>query len=483
MATPAPPLADALAAFDSLSPAERKTYLTELSKRFRSSDWRYIRKMVSAREASPKDLSQILPIELVTQIFEYLMPRELAPCLLVNKNWNALLKEEHICRAIVQRWYPDESQRATQRPWKWILENAVSREIAILRARPSSMVVLPKGISSTGVSFMDRRMAAIHSKNPGFVFVYDLSSCTFIKERLTTPDRSTLSDVWLMKDFVVARTQCSTTIYVWNLETSELRTVRLPNTDLRTFEVDGNSFVALFYGSADFFLYDATTNTSRMISCVEDRQITSIILDMQNKRITAVAINESTGNVFGACAKTYATTGELLKVCSGTFIGTVDVPFFDNSNLRWGEDLYLLSMAWYQPLEGSLHYDGGHAHALLFDKKTCCFIKQRLWYKDMDQSPDFFYTYEGTVYGSMPNGMVVAMHVPMDGKGYFNPVETSIINRGMGYRLHPVYIVPDSHGSMVVCLRECFPGEYSLVLYVYKGLHEIREGFANGEGI
>jgi hypothetical protein len=516
-------LGDMIAAFESLDQAERYTYLTELSKLFSPSDRWHIGRIINAMEINGcRDFVRSLPMELTIQIFEYIPPYELVSCRLVSKQWNTLLTAEHLCRAVVQRWYPGDAElrqggNAAERSWKWILENSASRDKAILTAKNSFSLTLqrpytehlPIDSSQPNMklnpmledhrSFMDRRIACIDPHSPRFLYIYDLISCDYIVELLATPPRSILKGVYLMKDYVMALTSNSTVAYVWKIETLELQTFRLPNVGIQSFMADGNSFVATFLYMDQAVLYDATVNTFVTIGCGMDEGILEFhVLDEQKKRVTLISRKfASDGQRWRA--ETYSSTGEVLE-----YEEAVVPPCYNKhtirTNKRCGKDLFVVSMDGFDSQPPAPEMDGYKdrsvkggvcTYALLFDRRTGRFTEQRLRFKQLVKVPSDLYIWEGTVHTMPPEqhvqqgGIVVATHVPMStgivDRDYFLPVETKTSMQPEfvdAYYLLPVHTV--SLGRMVFRRRgqagrtDATP-VCSCDLRVYKGVRELEE--------
>jgi hypothetical protein len=477
-----------LATFESLSTSERQAFITTLSKRFNYSDWRHVRELVSARdiEGGHRDPARRLPLELVIHMVEYLPPHDLASYRLVNKHWNMLFSMEDVCRALVQRWYPHEAVHATERSWRWILENAASRENRILHSRGSIPFIVqgpyvesltapvqtrPSSVLEGHSSFMGRLVACIDPEDPRFLYIYDLVSYSRIGERLATPDRNMLQAVYLMEDYVMAMSYSLASVYVWNLETLELQTARLPNIGYRSVAVDGNG-VAFAYKTF-VWLYDAIVDTSTVIN---GDNIHQVILDAHNKRVTLISVLESIPFTF--CANTYSTTGEFLE--RQEFVipkESVRDGLLIERNMRCGEHLFISYMTGHLRVMND-ERRGFYTYALLFDRKTCRFVEQHLRFKELLQAPNEIYMYEGTVYAVIdlpetPLGAIIGMHVPMstDKDSWFTVETTPETISDREYL--PVHTV--SPGRIVYRRRDARHPVGSirwLELHVFKGVHE-----------
>jgi hypothetical protein len=490
MTSHAPTLDDMVSAFKSLSTSERQTFITTISRQFNYSDWRHVRQLVSARdvEGGHRDPARVLPLELAIHMVEYLSPYDLASCRLVNKHWNMLFSTEDVCRAIVQRWYPRDAVHVTERSWRWILENAASREARILHSvDPISFLVQepyvesliapvqerPSPVLGAHTSFMGRLVACIDPEDPRFLYIYDLVSYSRVGERLATPARNTLQAVCLMEDYVMATSYDSATVYVWNLETLELKMARLTNADHGPATADGN-IVALTYLGPErhVWLYDPTVNDFTVIT-VGQYKVHQVILDAHNKRATLISYDKVPFTLY---AITYSTTGEFLERQQ------FSMPAEDVSgceiltNKRCGEHLFIVRMGGHVRVMND-ESSGFYSYALLFDRKARRFVEQRLRFEQILNVPEEVYMYEGTVYAVFDNpvaslGAIIGMRVPMStGKDWFT-VET--MPKAISQReCLPVHTVSPGR---IVC-RQRNPGLPAgsvryLELHVFKGIHE-----------
>lgn len=467
-------LGDLLDTFESLSQVERHAFFHELSCRFQPSDWWYLQQFIATRDIY-RDIVGTLPVEVSIQILEYLEPAQVIRLRRVSKRWRELLGAEDLCRAVLQRWFPLDANRSgpPQRSWTWLLENSASRDFAILRQEFGKRVVLQWQRTLTSAmalhhypirSFLEGRVATIEAFDRS-ISVVDLAKCELLAKELATPERQLLTDVCLMKDYVMARVLGGGQTYVWNIATRECKLIRKPNSYILNAVADGNSFLATLHGEPQAILYNAVQN--RMISIEAEppfpvtppnRQDVRI-LDDKRERLIVVRhglMRKDSGHVKTIAVYTYSTTnGKLLgrKDCEmAHFAEACKI----ETNARWGEDSFIIDMC--APVldvdipsfDGAAqpHLDntsastdtnkGVYTLALIFDRRTHTISQQRLWFKNLAQIPLAVYMYEGTVY-TMPDELAVATKVPMSTGESYHPVVTT---KRPGPGSHPLHIVP-----------------------------------------
>jgi hypothetical protein len=284
-----------------------------------------------------------------------------------------------------------------------------------------------------------------------------------------------LQAVYLMEDYVMATSYDSATVYVWKLETLELKMARVTNANHGPATVDGNIVALTFLDpEMDVWLYDPTDNDFTAIN-VGQHKMHQVILDAHNKRATLISYNEVP---FTFYAITYSTTGEFLErqqfAMSAEDVSGCEIL----TNKRCGEHLFIVRMGGHVRVMND-QSSGFYSYALLFDRKARRFIEQRLRFKEILDVPEEVYMYEGTVYAVFDNlgasqGAIIGMRVPMStGKDWFT-VETTPNTISQPECL-PVHTV--SPGRIVCRQRHSsgFPAgsvRCHLELHVFKGIYE-----------
>lgn len=472
-------LSDLLNTFESLSQVERHRFFNELSCRFQPSDWWYLQQSITSRDIY-WDIVGTLPIEVSIQILEYLEPVQVIRLRRVSRRWRGLLGAEDLCRAVLQRWFPLDARRngSPQRSWSWLLENSASRDLAILRQEIGKRVVLEWQRSQSSSmtlhnypirSFLGDRVATIEVFDRS-ICVVDLAKCEVLIKGLATPERQLLTDVCLMKDYVMARVLGGGRTFVWNIATRECKLIRKPNSYILDAVVDGNTFLATLHGESQAILYNAVEN--KMISVEPEPLIPGVcrshhqdvnILDDEMGHLIVVRhglARKDTGSIKPITIYTYSTT-------NGRLLGHkyYEVTYFAEArrietNARCGEHSFIINMC-APTLDIDIpvaqpHPDnstnttntntsnnnstnkGIYTLALIFDRQTRTISQQRLWFKNLRQIPQAVYMYEGTVF-TMPVELAVATKIPMSTGESYHPVVTT---KRRGQDPHPLHIVP-----------------------------------------
>ncbi|KAF8253722.1 hypothetical protein K440DRAFT_141543 [Wilcoxina mikolae CBS 423.85] len=493
-----------LGIFSSLDQIERHTFLNELSRQFRPSDWWYLQGIFATRTIY-RDIVGTLPIEISVQILEYLEPVDSIRLRFVSKRWNYLLCSEVVCGALVNRWYPIDLKLHLQgKPWRWILENAASRDQKILKincdteerlfVQPEPDVPFTQNLKYDPAfdpyqSFLEGQAAYIDfsaDRGGRFLCVIDLT-----KEpvepvvELAAPSRVALSGVYLMKEYVMATTGDTTRAYVWNIKTQECKTIRLPNTNVLRFVADGNIFVATIYKEDKAILYNAIDNRTISVGqgmCSGDVQTKVNILDEKKKLLTMVHRDDRECCI----VQTYSTcNGELIKTETFKLPHRIIRPL--HVNLRCGEHDFIVFMNVVWPPKDDPRFkkdrgffstrEGLCTHALIFNRQKGCFLHQRLWFKDLSDLPQILHMYQGVVHARGLSGwsLYTGLNVPMCTSESFFPLSTQKLCLEVYEHMAIHTISP----GRIVYKRTEGTDDWATWVQVYRGNRENEE---NGDG-
>lgn len=417
-----------------------------------------------------RDIIGTLPTEISVQILEYLEPKHSVQLRYVSKRWSELLSSDVVCTALVKRWYPiDLKLHMNKKPWRWILENASSRDQSLFNIDGDTeecLFVQPEydetrypgelydPVLDPYRSFLEGRAAYIDfsdDRGGRFVCVIDLvKEPAVLVGEFATPSRITFIGVYLMRDYVMATTRDTTMAYVWNIATQECKTIRLPNTNVDRFVADGNIFVATIHGEDGAILYNAIDNSTisvgkGMYSALNNTVFTKEqmssdgvdtkvnILDAEKELLTMIRRDHRQR----CLVHTYSTrNGELIKTKTFELPHSIDQSL--STNLRCGEHDFIVFMSEVRPPKDDPRFEKEDffcipqkrhvcTHTLIFNRQTGCFRHQLLWFKDLTTVasglPRYLHMYEGVIHACRSWEVHIGVNVPMSTES-FVPVST-----------------------------------------------------------
>ncbi|KAI9373969.1 hypothetical protein BJX61DRAFT_352443 [Aspergillus egyptiacus] len=199
-------------------------------------EWRDAKKRINGRSFQ-KDILGELPLELSVAIVQYLTLRELHLLRRVSRRWSNVLSSELVCNAVFRQYtggplkVGDEykSTFARYSKHRYLLEQGTP----LTRAQLS--LPLEPGPAISNLDYSNGRYAWTIDHDTTII-TYDLRSQR--TQRFCTPNRERFEKIRLSESVLAAittRGYCQ----AWDLQTEEMHTIRLPNTNISLFVLNG----------------------------------------------------------------------------------------------------------------------------------------------------------------------------------------------------------------------------------------------------
>ncbi|KAJ5659136.1 hypothetical protein N7507_005587 [Penicillium longicatenatum] len=236
-----------LAQFNGLSPHNRQLVYHGILDQLRRSEWREV-KLRADRINLQYDLLGKLPLEIVAMVAEHLNTADLILLQRVSQQWQRVLSSPIVqgaaIRAIVGSDMPVSDPKQVIRK-RLRLERAKRVKSIHLPFSSSELPNNPsRSIHGVGYSHGIYAQFDMHS-GPSFTSIILLHLCNGKNARLTTENREELVKLKISKSLIAAistRAYC----HVWDLNTDEHRSFRMPSLHFDHFVVHGR-YVAFGY--------------------------------------------------------------------------------------------------------------------------------------------------------------------------------------------------------------------------------------------
>ncbi|KAJ5806985.1 hypothetical protein N7474_010577 [Penicillium riverlandense] len=209
-------------------------------------EWREVKDRINPR-IFQRDLVGSLPLEIVALIVEYWELVDIILFRRVSKRWQEVLSSSIVCRA-AYRANTGTDVSSIHSPWQFtkLLEKRIRQERGrpIIGAHIKCAQVIPPNVASKAV-FNDGVLAWIEEETE-CASVAIINLWTGKQDRFMTENRDELLLIRVSKGFLAALT-IQGYCHVWNLDSHEEKSFRLPSTDAHYhFLINGTKVVIGF---------------------------------------------------------------------------------------------------------------------------------------------------------------------------------------------------------------------------------------------
>ncbi|EEH19679.1 hypothetical protein PABG_01938 [Paracoccidioides brasiliensis Pb03] len=185
------------------------------------------------------DLVSRLPIELLAQVASYLPPWDV----FVSKRWNDLWSSSSVCSSCFHACFPGQQLDTSNPEWPLLFRRAAKCRLALVTGRPYRRIIIPStpNFPDELIAYHDGKIVTGLSPNQiQLLYIETGETMTF-----QTENRESISDVEISNSAIAAITK-NGYCHVWNFQTGEKGSFRLPSAMRLHYTVDADTVAVWF---------------------------------------------------------------------------------------------------------------------------------------------------------------------------------------------------------------------------------------------